>query len=98
MTHGERITHDWRLLILRLLDSSAGYRASECLLRSALDHLGQRASTDQLRADLVWLAEQGLVETEDIAGVIIATATRRGLDVAQHRATVPGVGHPARRL
>ncbi len=97
MTYAERITRDRRLLILRLLDSASDDRASECLLNNALDDFGHHASADQLRADLAWLNEQGLVETEDIADVIIATATRRGLDVAQRRATVPGVGHPSRR-
>jgi hypothetical protein len=98
MSYAERITHDRRLLILRLLETSPGYEASECLLNSALGDFGHHTSADQLRTDLAWLAEQGLVETEDIADVIIATATRRGLDVAQRRATVPGVGSPSRRL
>jgi hypothetical protein len=98
MTYAERITHDRRLLILKLLEAAPGHEASECLLNSALDDFGHHTSADRLRADLAWLAEQGLVETEDIADVIIATATRRGVDVAQRRASVPGVGSPSRRL
>lgn len=39
-----------------------------------------------------WLAEQGLVRTEELeAGVLVAAITERGLDVAGGRAVVPGV-------
>jgi len=47
-----------------------------------------------LRADLAWLAEQGLVTIEEVATVMIATVTRRGGDVAFGRAVVPGVRRP----
>jgi hypothetical protein len=98
MTHAQRITRDRRLLILRLLEAAPGYWASECLLHCALDGFGHHTIAGQLRADLAWLAKRGLLATEDIADVIIATATQRGVDVAQHRATVPGVGRQPARL
>jgi Fe2+ or Zn2+ uptake regulation protein len=91
----ERIAQDRRLSILRLLERTPGYRVNESLLHLALEDLGHRTSHDQLRAELGWLAEQGLVALEEIAGVLIATATERGVDVAQGKAIVPGVKRPA---
>lgn len=97
MSYAERITHDRRLLILRLLEVTPGYEASECLLNIALGDFGHHTAAGQIRADLAWLAEKGLLATEDIADVIMATATDRGLDVARRRATVPGVGRQRAR-
>ncbi len=46
---------------------------------------------------LAWLAEQGLVENDDMGGLVVATLTQRGADVAQGRVTVPGVKRPTPR-
>lgn len=97
MTFGERMAQDRRLAILKLLGRTPGYRANESLLHLALEDFGHRISRDQVRTELCWLAEQGLVASEEIAGLIIATATRRGLDVAEGKATVPGVKRPSPR-
>jgi hypothetical protein len=97
LTFAERIIQDRRLVILRLLERTPGYSANESLLDLALEDFGHRTSRDQVRTDLGWLAEQELVTTEEIAGVMIAIATRRGLDVARGKAIVPGVRRPAPR-
>jgi hypothetical protein len=97
LTFAERIIQDRRLVILRLLERTPCYSANESLLDLALEDFGHRASRDQVRGDLAWLAEQELVTTEEIAGVMIALATRRGLDVARGKAIVPGVRRPAPR-
>lgn len=86
-------TADRRLVILRLL-ADGGYESSHYLLRETLELYGHRATADQIVVDLAWLAEQGLVETHAPAGVVLARLTNRGLDVAQGRATVPGVKRP----
>ena len=85
---------DLRLTVLHLLDSTDGYALSDRLLRSALESFGHRPSLDALRAELAWLAEQGLVTTQDVEGHTMATLTARGQDVAQGRARVPGVRRP----
>jgi hypothetical protein len=97
MTFAERITQDRRLVTLRLLERTPGYSANESLLGLALEDFGHRSSRDLVRTDLAWLAEQQLVTTKEVAGVMIATATRRGLDVAAGKAFVPGVRRPAPR-
>lgn len=93
-TFTQHLEEDRRLTILVLLVDAAGYQANQFLLQSALDSLGHAVSMDRLRADLAWLAEQGLVTVGATAAVEIATLTARGLDVAQGRAVHPGVKRP----
>lgn len=90
----QALEEDRRLTILILLAGAAGYEANQFLLQSALDGFGHMVSQDRLRADLAWLAEQGLVSVDSPGGVQIAKLTGRGLDVAQGRANHPGVKRP----
>ncbi len=77
-----------RRVILHILDAA---RANESILQTALDRVGLATSRDGVRTSLSWLAEQGLVHVEDVDGLTVAALTRRGLDVAEGRARVPGV-------
>jgi hypothetical protein len=94
MNFHKHLTEDRRLVLLRLLADAPGYAANESILLEAVESFGHRPSRDALRADLAWLAEQGLVTIEEVATVMIATVTRRGGDVAFGRAVVPGVRRP----
>lgn len=85
---------DRRLVILRVLHESAGYTANEHMLRSVVGTLGHQVGTERLRADLSDLKEMGLVTTQDVAGVAIASLTAKGSDVATGAVTVPGVKRP----
>jgi hypothetical protein len=87
-------TEDRRLVLLRLLSESGGYRANLFLLQTACAGFGHDVSQDRLQADVDWLEEQGLLKTEGVGGVCIATLTQRGLDVAQGRAHCTGVKRP----
>lgn len=87
-------TEDRRLTLLRALSAAAEYRANAFLLRTYCDTVGHTVSSDRLAADVAWLDEQGLVKSVAQAGVLVATLTERGLDVAQGRARVPGVARP----
>lgn len=87
-------TEDRRLVVLRLLSESNAATANEYLLQSALEQYGHSVGQDRLRADLAWLAEQGLVTVAQPGGVHVATLTPRGDDVAHGRARVPGVKRP----
>jgi Fe2+ or Zn2+ uptake regulation protein len=86
-----------RIAILRLLNSTNGYGATESLLHDALRGPDLRfgVSRDQVRAQMAWLAEQGLV-TIDVsdAGKYAAVLTSRGQDVAEGLAEHPGVKRP----
>ncbi len=85
---------DRRLVIVRVLHDSTDYTCNEYLLVQMVCELGHQIGSDRLRADLAWLAEQGLVTVRDTAGVQIATLSRRGADVALGRVQVPGVKRP----
>ena len=83
-----------RLVILRsLLD--IGGAANESILNDCLDQLGTgRVTRDRVNTLLAWLEEQGLVRIERLAQVQVAHLTGRGQDVAEGRATVPGIKKP----
>ena len=85
---------DRRLVILRVLAESTGYQANEFTLEAVLDDMGHTVSNQQVHTELAWLAEQGLLDSRKVGGVTSATVTRRGLDVAQGKAVVPGVKRP----
>lgn len=84
-----------RLAVLELLAGAPGYSHNDGVLRAALRAVGHPVSADALRADLAWLAEQGLVEVQEAAaGVRVARLRERGEDVAAGRAGCPGVARP----
>lgn len=85
---------DIRLVVLRILADMPAYRANSSVLTVALDRFGHATSRDQVKTELHWLAEQGLLTVEDIGAVLVATITERGSDVARGRAQVPGVARP----
>lgn len=80
-----------RRAILTALSLARAYQLPLRALRDMLDDIGHVASTDRLRTDCTWLAEQGLVR----AGVAdVWMLTDRGLDVVMGRADAPGVQRP----
>jgi hypothetical protein len=91
----EHLAEDRRLVIVRALEAFAGYEANESVLLTILDEFGHRMSRDQMRTELAWLKEQGLVTLEEIATLQIATLTQRGLETAQGIVTTPGVKRPS---
>ena len=97
MNYLEHLAEHWRITILRVLAVAPGYRANDSVLHQAVERYGHTLSRDQVKTALNWLAEQSLVETETLDGVVVATLTARGGDVAAGRATVPGVQKPGPR-
>jgi hypothetical protein len=95
MSFQKTLTEDRRLSILLVLAETPGYRANAFLLRDAIAGIyGHDASIDQVKTDIAWLFEQGLV-TQSITGdVVMAALTARGADAAAGRANVPGVKRP----
>lgn len=89
------LREDQRLVILRILARMPSYRANSSVLTTALDQYGHSPSRDQVKTELRWLQEQGLIAIEDVSDLLIATLTERGADVAAGRAVVPGVKKPA---
>jgi Fe2+ or Zn2+ uptake regulation protein len=84
-----------RLAILRLLAEAPGYSLNSSIITDAVAQLGLAATRDQVRGEIAWLAEQGLAASDDLpGGLMVATLTERGGDVASGRAHVPGVQRP----
>lgn len=91
------LTEDQRLVILRSLTEFNG-ELGESVLQDILDDYGHKVSRDAVHTQMAWLAEQGLVRLRTLVnGYFIAELTRRGQDVAEGRASVPGVKKPRAR-
>lgn len=88
------VREDRRLSILMLLAQSDDYSASHYLLHAALSQYGHACSSDSVRTDMGWLAEQGLVTVQSIGDVHVAKLTQRGDDVQSGRSRVAGVKRP----
>jgi len=85
---------DRRLLIMKALASESDYAISDVVLRSLLAEFGHSISMDVLHADLAWLQDIGLLNIEKAASMVVATATDRGVEVAEGHATIPGIRRP----
>lgn len=94
------VTH-WRkhlrLTILRLLVPAPGYCLNESLIHGHLPHLSFNCTRDQVRTELTWLAQQGLIHVDDFGGLLSASLSTEGLDVAEGRGTHPDVQRPSPR-
>ncbi len=87
-----------RLVILRMLSEIASHRTNTSVLVDGANHYGVVSTRDDVRTDVSWLAEQGLVRTEQLTdNVQLVVLTERGADVAEGRASVPGVRKPSPR-
>ncbi|HHK75272.1 MAG TPA: ArsR family transcriptional regulator [Rhizobiales bacterium] len=94
MSYMTIVQEDRRLVILRALAEDADYSHNEYVLRSFLDAYGHKIGLDQMRTELAWLSEQGLITIRDGSGVMVAKLTGRGKDVAEGAVVVPGVKRP----
>ena len=94
MSFAEKYNEAIRLAILLALLQDTDYTLNDSMLQMALDCYGNKVSTDRIKVDLSWLAEQGLVTTTPVGDYIVATLTTRGGDVANARVTIPGVKRP----
>lgn len=95
MSFADVMDSDRRLVVLKALEGSAGYKAAQFILQRYVEQFGHLVTVDRIKSDLAWLAEQGLVTVATPEGVSVATLTQRGLDVVSGRAVTPGVTRPA---
>lgn len=84
-----------RLTLLIVLSRSPSYSANDSVLSDALPVVGFRVTRDQVRGELHWLREQGLVDLEHLEDLIVATAKRRGVEIAQGLASHPEIKRPS---
>lgn len=92
----DHLEQDTRLALLVLL-REAGGAANESVLHSGVIKLGHpRVARSDVRAELEWLKERGLVTHEWFNDVVlVAQLTERGLDCAEGRVEVAGVKKPS---
>ena len=85
-----------RLAILRaLLLEAPQNTANDSVLAMLMETLGLPVTRDQLRTQLGWLEEQGLIRLgRPTDSLLVAQLRERGGDVAMGRAHVDGVQRP----
>lgn len=88
------IQEDIRLVTLRVLNEDTGFSHNEYVIRRALSMMGHNISQDNLKTELHWLQEQGLIKLSGTEEISVATLTGRGRDVATGATVVPGVKRP----
>ena len=97
MSFNELLAQDRRLVILRFLNEDADRTLNTSILQDALDQIGHGCSRDCVETECAWLAEQGLVSVDRVGPVTVVRLTGRGQDVAEGKATNPGVKRPRAR-
>ena len=93
---GTVIIEAMRLCILQILAVAPEYACNSQILVDVLErHKGLHVTHDQVRAELAWLKQLGLITLIKLSPEIsVATLTERGSDVGKGRATIPGVERP----
>ncbi|EPA9110270.1 VpaChn25_0724 family phage protein [Serratia plymuthica] len=94
MSFADFLREDQRLVMLRFLAEMPSYSSNSSVIYQALTRYGHAPSRDQVKTELRWLEDQGLLRVDDIETVLVARLTERGADVAAGRAIVPGVKRP----
>lgn len=94
MSFQDYLRRDVRLVILRVLSEMPEYRANSSVITNVLDQFGHAVTRDQVKTELRWLEEQGLIQLSEVGSVLVATLLERGQDVARGRAKVDGVAKP----
>lgn len=95
MSFSEFLAEDRRLCILRLLSETGG-TANDSVLHTGIEHLGHvRIPRSDIRDDLRFLHDHGLIKIEWFKDVMVATVTKRGIELTEGRIAVDGVKSPS---
>ena len=84
-----------RLSILRVLNEAPGYTGNDSLLGMVVNEFGLVSTRDQIRSEIAWLRDHGFVTVKEPGGVMVATLTEAGGEIAIGRRTDPGVAKPS---
>ncbi len=80
-----------RLIMLQTMAEDEDYSINNEMFQPVLKNFGHAISIDLINSHFNYLEEIGLITTSLCGKFIVATLTRRGLDVAQGVAKAPGV-------
>lgn len=94
MSYHDTLARHRRLAILRHLAAVSAYTSNASILAEVCNGLGVTSSRSQVEADLTWLEEAGLATLARAGDFIVATASERGVEVAEGRSFVDGVQRP----
>lgn len=90
-SYSEHMARPLRGAILRTLAAAPAEAASDVVLHSVLADGPHRAGLVAIAEALRWLGGRGYLRLEEIDGVLFATITDRGVDVAERREGDPGI-------
>jgi hypothetical protein len=91
----ELLAEHRRLTVLRHLERAARQTSNTSILTDVANGVGVPSTRDQINTALAWLEEQDLVTLNRSGEFVIATATRRGCEVATGHVVIPGVKRPS---
>ena len=97
MNYEQHLREDRRLVILRVLAEVPARSANDSILHKMVLSWGNQCTRDQVKSEITWLHEQGLLVRSETAGITIAEITQRGHDVAKGLSAVDGVHRPSPR-
>jgi len=84
-----------RIAILRFCEAAPQYTTNVSMLEELLPTVGIQFTRDQIVTEAQWLKEQGFVDLGEAGEFITLIATKRGVEIAQGRATHPEIKRPA---
>lgn len=96
----ETLARHIRLAMLQLLAGQPMGNASDVVLYEALNAMSYQVSRETVRAHIFWLGTVGLVQVLDLrstTGLVGATLTEKGSDVAKGLSAIVGVEPAALR-
>jgi hypothetical protein len=94
MDYNQFTSEQRRLVILQALSAAPCYMLMDAVINKQLSSHGLATGHDSLKAELMWLNEQGLIVYKQEDSFATATLTARGNDVRQGLSTMPGVSRP----
>lgn len=83
-----------RLMVLQLLAAQPQGSANDASLCEAVNAMDHVCSRDRMRELIFWLQSQGALHVLDLrtqSGLVVATLTEKGHDIARGRSRIAGV-------
>lgn len=90
MNYGDQQAGTVRLKMLQLLRKSEVSINHEAM-QIALSSMGIRMSLDQVKAEMQWLSDMGVVTSIAIMHLLVIEINDKGIDVAKGLSRVPGI-------
>ncbi|HHK74840.1 MAG TPA: hypothetical protein ENJ57_06710 [Rhizobiales bacterium] len=92
--YAETLSKHRRLTILKFLLDSPEYTSNASILEEVCNSFGVTSNRDQIVGDIQWLKEVGFVSSNGQGDFIVVSATARGVEIAQGKASHEGVQRP----